>query len=289
MTGPALDEIGLRALRLFATIYRTRNLSRAADEMATSQPSVSASLDRLRRLFDDPLFVRVGAQMQPTPRADMLIDGVRAIFAIADDHFTARAPFDPPTSTRRFTIHMTDPAETILLPRLVRHLATSAPGVRLHVREVGDDSQAMLADGRVDLIVGFIAREREQLAQCKLHDEHFVGIARIGHPRTGSLPTLTGWRAEGQVAIGSRRDGQGSVAIEVSSYFAAAAIVAQTDLVAVVPARLGEHLAAAGGIVTFVPPVAPPPFAVRQYWHPRFHHDGGNQWLRAVMVDLVGR
>ena len=146
-----LDTLSLRQLRLFETVYRTRNVSAAAEALHTGQPSVSLSLCRLRRQFADPLFVRVGSRMEPTARAEALIGGVRAILAIAGG-LAEPGAFDPPTSGRRFTLHMTDPAETLLMPPLVKRLARAAPAVRLRVREVGDDSAARLADGEVDLI-----------------------------------------------------------------------------------------------------------------------------------------
>ena len=90
-----LDAVSLRLLRLFEAVYRTRNISRAADELRTTQPSVSLSLGRLRRTFDDPLFVRVGANMQPTSRAEDLIRAVRDVLRIAGDHFVERAALAP--------------------------------------------------------------------------------------------------------------------------------------------------------------------------------------------------
>ncbi len=299
MADHPLDAVSLRLLRLFETVFRTRNLSRAADELNSSQPSVSLSLARLRRHFDDALFVRVGATMAPTPRAEELIAGVRLILGVANDYFVGRAPFDPATSDRRFTLHMSDPAEAIVMPRLLERLAVVAPRVRLAVRGIDDASQPALADGKVDLIVGRVAREAEQLAQAKLHDETYVGIARTGHSRIGDRPGLAAFAAEGHVVVvaAGHRHGPGAgrlpadtrVVLEVSGYLAVGATVARTELVAVVPSRLGAQLAAAGGVRTFVLPVPSPVFPVRLYWHPRFHHDVGNRWLRGVLTGLVTR
>lgn len=300
MGSDTLDSISLRLLRLFEAIHRTRSISQAADALRTSQPSVSVSLNRLRQLFGDPLFVRVGSRMEPTPRADELIVGVRSMLVIAGDHFVGRAPFDPARSDRRFTLHMADPGETILMPRLVDRIARLAPEVRLRVRGIGDDSQAMLANGEVDLVIGYLSREAEGLRQRKLHDERYVCIARADHPRIGETLGLERFRSESHIVAAIAGTGhshvepgfgqlkiEGTVALELSSYFAVGTTVAQTELIAVVPARLGAELAAQGNIRAFELPVESPVYPVRQYWHPRSDHDAGNRWIRDLVVSLV--
>jgi DNA-binding transcriptional LysR family regulator len=300
MMSHSLDTISLRLLRLFETVHRTRSISQAAEALRTSQPSVSVSLNRLRQLFDDPLFVRVGSRMEPTPRADELVEGVRAMLLIAGDHFVGRAPFDPARSDRRFTLHMTDPGETILMPRLVNRLAQVAPAVRLRVRRIGDDSQAMLAGGEADLVVGYLSREAEGLRQRKLHDERYVCIARADHPRIGDTLDIDRFTSERHVVAAIAGTGHahvepgfgqlkvgGNVALELSSYAAVGALVARTELIAVVPARLGAELAARGDIRAFDLPLESPVYQVRQYWHPRSDHDAGHRWMRDLLVALV--
>jgi DNA-binding transcriptional LysR family regulator len=297
---PSSDGISLRMLRLFDIVYRTRNVSLAAEELQTSQPSVSVSLGRLREHFNDPLFVRVGSSMEPTSRAEELIEGIRSMLAIAKDHFVDRAPFDPATSDRHFTLHMTDPAESILMPQLVRLVTHSASGVRLRVRRIDEDTGSMLAHGQVDLIVGYLGREADDLFQSKLHDEHYVCIARVDHPRVGQTLSLDQFRSEAHIVTaiagtGHRQAERGfgemaggrKIALEVSSYFAVGATVAQTDLIAIVPSRLGARLAARGGVKVHDLPLKSPTFVVRQYWHRRYHDDAGNRWLRNLLSALV--
>ena len=295
-----LDAVSLRLLRLFDVVYRTRNISRTADELRTTQPSVSLSLGRLRQTFNDPLFVRVGATMQPTSRAEDLIRAVREVLRIAGDHFVERALFDPETSDRRFVLHMADPAQTILMPRLVGRASHCAPRVRLRVREIAEDSQSVLADGAVDLIVGFLAREADDLRQYKLHNEHYVCIARVDHPRIGAALSLEAFKSEFHIVTAiagtghthvepgfGRLRAEANIALEVASYFAVGETVAQTDLIAVVPSRLAAQLAAHGRVKSYDLPIASPTFQVRQYWHARNHNDAGNQWLRTLLVNLL--
>ena len=295
-----LDGVSLRLLRLFEAVYRTRNISRAADELGTAQPSVSLSLGRLRRTFNDPLFVRVGSNMQPTSRAEDLIRAVRDVLQIAGDHFVERAMFDPQTSDRRFVLHMTDPAQTILMPRLIGQVSHLAPRVRLRVREIAEDSQAMLSDGAVDLIVGYLAREAEDLRQSKIHDEHYVCVARVDHPRIGETLSLERFKLESHIVTAIAGTGhthaelgfgqlraEANIALEVSSFFAVGVTVAQTDLIAVVPSKLAAQLAAQGHVKTYDLPIAGPTFPVRQYWHGRNHNDAGNQWIRTLLTKML--
>ena len=299
MDQAALDSISLRLLRLFEIVYRTRSISRAAEELSTTQPSVSLTLGRLRMQLGDPLFVRVGSRMEPTARADELIQGVRMILAIATDRFLGSAAFDPVTSERTFTLHMTDPAETILLPLLVEAIARTAPQVHLRVRDVGEDSQALLAEGRVDLALGHLANVATDLYQQKLHDEHYVCVARAAHPRVQDGLTLEQFSSESHVVVAIAGTGHvhepgfgrlkiaARIALEVSSYLAIGPVILRTDLIAVVPSRLASRLAAHDDIASFKLPLESPVFQVRQYWHPRSHRDPGNSWLRSSLAELI--
>lgn len=298
----SLDLLSLRMLRLFDAIYRTRSISRSAEALRTSQPSVSVSLNRLRQLFGDPLFVRVGSGMEPTPRADELIEAVRAMLLIAGDNFIGRASFDPATSDRAFVIHMSDPGELIVLPRLVDRIARAAPSVRLRVRRIGDDSQAMLTKGDVDLLVGYLSHEAEGLRQRKLHDEYYVCIARANHPRINAAPEFDAFMKESRIGVAIAGTGhayvdpglgklkiESDVALELSNYFSVVATVARTDLIAVVPARLGAELAATTSIRAYELPMKSPVYPVRQFWHARSDQDEGHRWLRNQLVAVINR
>ena len=300
MNSDALDSISLRLLRLFDIVYRTRSISRAAEELHTTQPSVSLSLNRLREHFGDQLFVRAGIAMAPTLRAEELIESVRSILSIATDQFLGRASFDPATSGRTFTLHMTDPAEMIVLPLLMKSVACTAPKVILRVSGVRKDSQALLSDGKVDLVIGYLADEAMDLYQLKLHDEHYVCVARKDHPRISGVLSLEQFTSEGHIVTAIPGTGHvhvepgfgtlkmgAKIALEVSSYFAIGPAILKTDLIAVVPSRLAERLTALGGITSFELPVKSPVFQVRQYWHPRFHNDPGSSWMRSSVTAVA--
>ena len=299
MRANEFDEITLRLLRVFETVYRTRNVSEAAHLLDVSQPSVSLSLNRLRRHFKDPLFVRVGSTMQPTPRAKTLMDGVEAMLIIANDHFVTQAPFLPAESNREFSLHMTDLGEAILVAKIINHLAAVAPRVRLKIGVIGESTQAMLADGAVDLILGYISPQNDDLYQRKLFDERFVCVARAGHPRIRSGLTLEQFNAEAHIVVSIGGTGHAqiwrglegarlhkSTVLEVSGYLAVGATVRETDLIATVPARLAEQLARDGKLRVFDLPFESPVFQVRQYWHGRAHNDAGCRWLRNMLAEL---
>lgn len=299
MIPESLDPITLRLLRLFETVYRTRNVSHAADQLDVSQPSVSLSLNRLREHFEDPLFVRVGSRMEPTPRAEELIDPIRSILSIANDEFVSKAPFDPAKSDRCFILHMTDLGETLLVPKLIDQLAIRAPGISLKVRNISEDSQAQLANGNADLILGYLSRESDDLFQRKLFDEHFVCLVRLGHPRICGALDREKFRAERHINVAISGTGHLQIEktfdqerlssdpmLELPGFLAIGEAVEHTDLIAAVPSRLAQDLVKRRQLQVFSLPFESPEFQVRQYWHARFHHDAGNQWLRQVIVDL---
>ncbi len=128
-----MTPIDLRLLRIFDEIYKCRSVTEAGEKIGLSQPSISIALGRLRRHFDDPLFVRTSAGMAATPRADALVVPVREALGLIDSALGQPAVFDPLRSDRTFRISMTDISVTVLLPTLLDYLSTHAPQVRIGI------------------------------------------------------------------------------------------------------------------------------------------------------------
>src|SRR5690606_38093968 len=126
----------LNLLRVLDALVRERNVSRAAERLALSQPAVSNALSRLRELLDDPLLVRVGRVMQPTPRALSLEAPIRAALQQIHSSLNAGQSFDPARSQQRFTIAVTDYVELICMPSLLQRLSQRAPGIHISIRQL---------------------------------------------------------------------------------------------------------------------------------------------------------
>jgi DNA-binding transcriptional LysR family regulator len=153
---PSLNLIDTRLLRLFETIYAVRNVTRAAELLGLSQPTVSIGLGKLRAHFGDPLFVRTTTGMQPTPPADALIGQVRDMLEALRQISQWEAHFDPAMADRTFRICMTDASHVALLPQLLAHVRKAAPHVRLEAARIDADMPQALQSGRADLAVGLI-------------------------------------------------------------------------------------------------------------------------------------
>jgi DNA-binding transcriptional LysR family regulator len=305
---PRSNEQGVRLddLRILQVVLREHSLTRAAEQLATTQPTISKVLARLRSQFQDPLLVRDGQAMRPTPRGLEIAAPLQALLAAADGiRRPARGPFDPAASERRFRLLVTDVGMIRFLPPLTARLAAAGP--RLTLEAVALDArhfELKLASGDADLALGAFPYAPRGLRRQPLYIDKYVCIARRAHPELGRLRTAAGFRRARHILITASDTGHGahqaaqraqeaaiasdSVLIRVPSFVAAAVVASRSDGVAVVPANLARALTGLG-LVAFRPPIATPPIQVAQYWHERYQRDPAHRWLRAACLALFGR
>lgn len=289
----------MELLLIFDEIYKTRNVTRAAENLGLPQSSVSLGLARLREHFKDRLFTRTAKGMEPTPRAENAIADVRRALQALQHALLDEPVFDPGASTRAFRICMTDISEIVLLPRLLNYLRQNAPGIQVDISKISPDSPLELADGTVDLAVGFMPHLEAGFYQQKLFDQHFVCLVSNRHPRVGETLSLEALRREEHVLVRSSGTGhaivdkvlaregiQRRVVLQLPSFLGVARIVAQTELLAIVPYRFGEEMRASEAIRLVPVPLDLPSFQVKQHWHERYHADASNRWLRQVFASL---
>ena len=179
-----INDVDLNLLRLFDAVYRTRNVSRAAELLELTQPAASQGLSRLRTLVKDPLFMRTAGGVQPTPRAQRLADPVRHALATLEQALGESAGFEPAQAVRTFHLHMSDIGEARFLPELMVALHERAPGVRVETRPLPREqvTEALHA-GRIDFAIGFLPTLKES-QQVRLLDDRYVLLLRAGHPFT---------------------------------------------------------------------------------------------------------
>jgi DNA-binding transcriptional LysR family regulator len=305
---PPSNEQGirLRDLRILEVVLGEASLTRAAERLTTSQPTISKVLARLRDQFQDPLLVRDGQAMRPTPRAQELVAPLRALLAAADG--IRRPPhgaFDPATSQRRFRLLVTDVGMIRFLPPLTARLAAAGPGLSLEgVPLDARHFELKLAAGEADLALGAFPYAPRGLRRQPLYIDKYVCIARRGHPALRRLRTAAGFLRARHILVTASDTGHGAhaaaqqaleaviaadrVLIRLPSFVAAAVVAARTDGVAIVPANLARALTGLG-LTAFRPPIATPPIAVAQYWHERSQRDPGHRWLRAACFALFGQ
>ena len=292
----------LNLLKAFEALHAERHVTRAGQRIGLSQSAMSGALTRLRELFGDELFVRSPAGMQPTPRATDVAGPVSAALRLLREALQADA-FDPTAADHTVTIAMTDYAAFVLLPPLLARLAVEAPRLDVRVRGIFGRTEALdlLDGGTADLAVGFPVEASARILARPLLREGFACIARQGHPAFAedagpeafaAAPHLlvspeddrTGIVDRELAAIGLRR----RIVLSLPQFLAAPFVVARTDLVATLAARVARRFAAAGlGIAVHEPPIALPDWPLAMIWHRRMDDHPAATWLRGRIGEIA--
>ncbi len=295
-----LRGVDLNLLVIFDALAERRSVTKAADALGISQPATSAALGRLRRLLGDALFVRAGAEMQPTPRAAQLVAPVRQMLEVVRSEILQAQAFDPATTRRRFVLLTPDIGEINFLPRLLVHLDAAAPGVDLTALSMPRHAAAeALESGAAELAVGYYPDlHRAGFFQQRLFRNDHVCIVRRDHPEIGERLTLRQFlaashavvRPEGREHVFEQylqgRGLQRRVRLEVSHFMSLLPIISTSDLLATVPRDLAQVCVRHGSVRIVEIPMKAPVIEVHQFWHRRFQQDAAHGWLRAVVYGL---
>ena len=289
----------MKLLAVFDEIYKTRSVSRAGENLGMPQTSVSLALARLRRRFNDPLFVRTGSGMLPTPRAAMLVPQLRQALALLQSATQQRAGFDPASSSRTFRISMTDISHLEFLPAMMNKVAKAAPDVHIEVLRIKADTARLLETGDADLAIGYMPELDAGFYQQKLFADGFACVVRRAHPRIGDRLTESRFKRERHIVLAAPGTGneiverelkrQGTarkVALSLPTLPGVGNLLANTDLVATVPQRVAQMLMKIASVKALAPPYRFPHFSIKQHWHERYHHDPANRWLRSTVAEL---
>lgn len=293
-----MAKLDLGWLGVFIEIYETRSVSRAAEALGLAQATASIALNKLRIHFADKLFIRTSGGMEPTPRAQALYPELKQVLEILDKARGAAA-FLPEQAKRRFCICMTDISEIIILPRLLNHLRRTAPGIRIQAEKISTESPRRLESGEVDLAIGFMPHLEAGFFQQTLFSQDFVCLAAKSHPRIGAALDTATFSAQDHVAVTTSGTGHSivdkvlaqagidrQVVLHLSSFLGVARIVAQTELLVIVPRLLGQAFALQEQVRLLDLPFHIPSYSVKQHWHDRFHADAGSAWLRRTIAEL---
>ncbi len=294
-----MAKLDLDWLHVFVEIYKTQSVSRAAQGLGIEQASASIVLAKLRKHFSDPLFCRTASGMTPTPRAQAIYPDVLEAMSRLDKAHGSIATFLPHQAKREFRIGMTDISEIVLLPRLINHLQSVAPGLVVQAEKISSASRHRLESGDIDLAVGFTPDLEAGFYQQALFAQDFVCLAARAHPRIGAKLTAKGFSNERHILVTSAGTGhfivdkvlaknkvERRVVLRVPSFLGVARIVAQTEFLVIVPRQIGLALAEYEPVKVLEPPFQLPTYKVKQHWHERFNLDTGNIWLRKTMADL---
>lgn len=298
-----IRSVDLNLLVIFDAMARLGSVNRTAEEVGLSQPATSGALARLRSLFDDPLFVRGGSRMEPTPRALELAPAVRRVVQTIASEILQDSAFDPVTTERSFTILTPDIGEVAFLPGVLRRLRVEAPNVRLHAvarpRSIAGEA---LEKGQADLAVGFFPDlQKSSYFQQGLFKTSYSCITCARNASVGARLTQKQFLSVPHVVV--RPDGREHlldrfladkgwdrhVMLELSHFMSLVALLPGSDLVATVPDDIATAVSRLVPIKTVGLPFRPPQLQVQQFWHRRLQHDPANRWLRGVFYEVNRR
>uniref|UniRef100_UPI000D396079 LysR family transcriptional regulator n=1 Tax=unclassified Variovorax TaxID=663243 RepID=UPI000D396079 len=298
-----IRSIDLNLLVIFEAMARHRSVNRTAEAVGLSQPATSAALARLRAAFDDPLFVRAGAQMEPTPRAQQLAPAVQRVVQMIQSDVLQPAGFDPAHTERGFTLLTPDIGEVAFLPAVLRRLRQEAPHVTLRALAKPRLAAAQaLEAGEADLAVGFFPDlHKAGYFQQALFKTSYACIACARNEAAGARMTLRQYLSARHVVV--RPDGrehqidrlieakgwQRRVTLELSHFMSLLALLPGSDLIATVPDDIATVVGRHVPLKTIELPFRAPQILVQQYWHRRLHSDPANRWLRKVFYEVNRR
>ncbi|MDY6945141.1 MAG: LysR family transcriptional regulator [Pseudomonadota bacterium] len=298
----AVSELDLNLLYVLVALDDSRSVSAAAVKLGRSQPAVSSALGKLRDFFNDPLFVRSGNNMQPTPRALSLIESARFVLGRVGSDIVAAPTFDPAVTQQVINLALSDVGEVVFLPMLLKQLRKLAP--RATVRSVSspaNDVAAGLESGAIDLALGYFPDlKKHNFFQQTLFSDTFASLLRADHPVSASKLTMKQYlqlehvvvRAEGRTEevierYLARKKMRRQVVLTTPHFSSAPIIVAQSDLIVTVPEPLARYFSRVSAQVRVVGlPFEPPRIDLKQSWHRKYHHDERNRWLRSVVAGL---
>lgn len=295
-----LRKLNLNLLVVFDALMREQQLSRAAEQLHMSQPAVSNALARLREQLGQPLFTRTARGLVPTPQAVALHEPIRQAMHLLQLALGPQAAFDP-SRPHTFRLAMNDYAQGHLLPPLMAHLAQVAPEVSLSVTDVPAEAlPRALAAGEVDLAIDYLYFDHDDLRYQPWIEQSLRVIGRVGHPAFRGGLTLARYEAARHVSV-QPRAGRGSpleivlgsarvrrqVGVWVPHYLGIPAIVAQTDLLGVVPTPLAEAAARVHRLAVAPMPLPMPDVQVSLIWHAQQDRSAALGWLKGVLGALA--
>jgi DNA-binding transcriptional LysR family regulator len=299
-------DISFRQLKVLSLLLEVQSLTRAAEILNSNQPTVSKILGKLRAHFDDPLFVRVGLAMHPTPKALEIVEPLRALLEVSESLRAPSSEFDPGSSNREFNVLVTEAGMIRLLPPLMHDFQRAGRGLRL--KALPFDSRefaAKLETGEADVALGAFPGALGTLKHQKLYSDSYVSIARRDHPRLALLAKAESFWQERHIVVTASSTGHAAhqlleqillsklepsqIQISIPSFVTCAFVASRTDAIGTIPKRLAAFLAPDLPLAIFTPPLTLPAFDIEQFWHERVSRDSGHRWLRSRIYGLFGQ
>jgi LysR family transcriptional regulator, nod-box dependent transcriptional activator len=297
----------LNLLIALDTLLREKNITRAAEKVFVSQPAMSAALHRLRDYFNDPLLVRVGREMELSPRGQSLVEPVREALLLIQATLGTQPTFTAASTQREFSLILSEEAVPGLLPAILQRVSTEAPGIRINIELVSHSALSRLEYGEADLCLCLdslrlfdVRAYPDTLRSVRLRPVRWVCVVDRDHPTVGdslseeqyfALPHVFGrpggYTTTAQELVRRLFDIDLPVHITVPSLLHLPLVVRGTRLIATVPDRVAQMFAATLPIKTFPLPLNIPPLHEILLWHKRHDSDPAHAWLRELVTQLT--
>jgi len=295
-----LRSVDLNLLVALDALLSEMHVTRAAARVGLSQPAMSNALGRLRHVFKDELLVRTSAGMQATPRALELAEPIRRLLRSVERIFNSEAEFDPLTSSRSFTVRMSDVLGQMLLPSLFAVLEEAAPSIQIDVIHLPPQrTTEALEKDEIDVAVSMGLIHSNSIHSAKLMTDRMVCVMRAGHPIAGESLSLERFLAEKHLKVSmsptdmrfvddvlAKQGLVRRVALNVPHWVLVPRILERSNMLAVMPG-LFAYDNAYDGFVQRELPLTSPPFEWSVYWHRRHNGDQAIKWLIARLSDAA--
>ena len=296
-------DLEISTLVIFQQLLKLKSVSQTARHLDLSQPAVSRKLAKLRDHFKDPLFVRTGRGLLPTPLAIELDPFIEEVLNIFQTRFHSYDKFDPEISERKFTIASSEIGHKLLLPLLFKACNEQAPNISLRsTRPATSNLVSDLENGDVDVTLGAYPKLYSGIYEKTLATESYVCGVRKNHSVIDGRITVEQFMASDHIIVSTKGLGHIHRQIEkhlldycpkervkvISDNFVTAALLAEeTDCIAMLPARVGEIFGGRLNLQFLDPPINVPDFEIKLYWHERFHQAPANRWLRNLISNVI--
>jgi DNA-binding transcriptional LysR family regulator len=294
--------LDLNLLRVFDAVMAERNLTRAAERLSVTQPAISNAMKRLRDVVGEDLLTRTAHGMRPTPRAEALWPEVRAALGQLRDALDP-GEYDPQHDAVSFRLAMADATAALLMPALVAKIEQMRALANIRVLPLTTrDPRALIERGDADFAVGYFpeAVATSSLQHQRLYDTHYVCVMRRGHPLADRELTLDAYcdahhllvsfsgRPHGPMdqALSAMQRSR-RVVLTVNQFFTAGRVVAQTDLLAVLPASFIEATGYKDELIEKPLPIKLGGIHVELMWHMRHERASAHHWLRGLLAEAA--
>lgn len=302
-----LNRFDLNLLIALDALLHEKNVTRAAERVYVSQPAMSAALQKLRDYFDDPLLVRVGRDMELTPRGLSLVEPVREALLRIQATLGTQPTFDPATVRRVFTVIVTDEAAPSLVPAVLKRIARDAPGIQCHLEQISQTSLTRLEYGDADLCLCLdlprlygLRAFPDTFRTIELRPVRWVCAVCRDHPAVSEELTLDQYRS--LLHVFARPNGHTApieelvrrlvnldldVRATAQSLLELPFMLPGTPLAATIPERVANLVAPVVPLKTFALPFDTLDAHEVLLWHKRNEPDPGHGWLRALFAEVA--